>query len=237
MTICIMQPYFFPYLGYYQLVSNTNIFIFYNDVNFVERGWINRNYILMNKQKGLITIPLKKASSNKKINEIEILSDKKIFNKILRTIELNYSSAPNFKQGFVILKEIFDKGSNTIDQLAITSIDSVFKYLDLPFDYELSSNIDYDRTSTKVDKIVEISKNYNVDTIYFPPGSTSLYSDRDFSRRGLKSKVIHPVFKEYSQRLPNDQFIPGLSMLDLIMNNDKNKLLGMLQSFKVGQLD
>ena len=70
MKVAIMQPYFFPYLGYFQLIESADNFIFYDDVNFKKKGWVNRNNILVNNEKKLLTVPLQKASQNKMINEV-----------------------------------------------------------------------------------------------------------------------------------------------------------------------
>ena len=86
MKIAIMQPYIFPYIGYFQLINAVDTFVFYDDVKFIKRGWINRNKILVNGEESLITFPCIKVSQNKEIREIEIdLSDKQ-YEKILKTI-------------------------------------------------------------------------------------------------------------------------------------------------------
>ena len=90
MRIAIMQPYTFPYLGYFQLINAVDTFVFYDDVNFIKRGWINRNNILVNGQGSLFTIPLLKASQNKQINEVEVVFDEKWKNQFFKSIEYNY---------------------------------------------------------------------------------------------------------------------------------------------------
>ena len=96
MRIAIMQPYFFPYIGYFQLISAVDIFVVYDDVNYINKGWINRNHILVNGQAKLITIPLIQASQNKHISEIELFGDLKWKDKLLKTIEFNYKKASYF---------------------------------------------------------------------------------------------------------------------------------------------
>ncbi|KXK47281.1 MAG: WbqC-like family protein [Bacteroidetes bacterium OLB10] len=95
MTVAIMQPYYMPYIGYFQMINAVDSFVFYDDVNFINRGWVNRNRILVNNEPSYITIPLLKASQNKLINEIEINYDKN-FDKITKTIQLNYKKSPFF---------------------------------------------------------------------------------------------------------------------------------------------
>ncbi len=86
MKIAIMQPYIFPYIGYFQLIHAADVFVFYDDVNYINRGWINRNRILLNGKDQLFTIPCKEASQNKLIKDIEVLADKKAFQKMLTTM-------------------------------------------------------------------------------------------------------------------------------------------------------
>jgi len=109
MKIAIMQPYFLPYIGYFQLINAVDKFVVYDDVNFINRGWINRNNILVNGSTTLIQIPLSKASQNKLINEVEIFKEGKWKVKFLRTIEQNYKIAPNFHRIFELLQSLLDK--------------------------------------------------------------------------------------------------------------------------------
>ena len=72
MKLAIMQPYIFPYLGYFQLLNSVDHFVFYDDVNFIKGGWVNRNQLLINNQNKFFTVPLKKIISFTPINEVEI---------------------------------------------------------------------------------------------------------------------------------------------------------------------
>ena len=94
MRLAIMQPYFMPYIGYLQLMNAVDKFVLYDDVNYINKGWINRNRILVNGQAYLFTIPLKEASQNRLINEIYLSNDPKWKGKLLKTIEQGYKKAP-----------------------------------------------------------------------------------------------------------------------------------------------
>ncbi|MDR6194877.1 WbqC family protein [Siphonobacter sp. SORGH_AS_0500] len=100
MTLAIMQPYLFPYIGYFQLLNAVDKFVIYDDVAFINRGWINRNSILNNGKAQLFTVPLKEASQNKLIHEISIDTDQKWRDKLLKTIQQNYKKAPHFAAVF-----------------------------------------------------------------------------------------------------------------------------------------
>src|SRR5690606_22549366 len=129
--LAIMQPYIFPYIGYFQLIDAVDSFVFYDDVNFIKRGWINRNQILIDGEAVLFSIPLKKASQNKLINEIETFIDEKWVSQFYKTIEQNYKNAPFFNETFQILKKIFEMGHTQISALAIESVLQVSRYLQL----------------------------------------------------------------------------------------------------------
>ena len=105
MKLAIMQPYFMPYIGYWQLMNAVDTYVVYDDVNYINRGWINRNNILISGSSYMFTIMLKKASQNKLINEIEILDD---FSKLKKQIEFAYKKAPYYDRIIVLLNKIFD---------------------------------------------------------------------------------------------------------------------------------
>ena len=104
MKIAIMQPYFFPYLGYWQLMNIVDKFVIYDDVNYIKRGWINRNRILVEGKPFYIHVPVMKASQNKIINEMEVFVDSSLRKKELKTIELAYKKAPFFDSVYPLIK-------------------------------------------------------------------------------------------------------------------------------------
>lgn len=229
MKIAIMQPYFFPYLGYFQLINQTDKFIIYNDVQFIERGWINRNNFLINKTPTLISLPLIKASFSKKINEIEIDINNKQLNKLLNTIKQNYSKAPFYKESFQIFHDsIFCSESKTIDYICLNAFLLIKDYLNMKTEFVLSSEIEYNRTSSSVEKINEISSKFNSQEILFPSGSRNLYNTSDFP--SFITYSIVPNFTPYNQN--TKYFSAGLSMLDVLMFNDKTTINKLLNDFK-----
>ncbi|RLD48323.1 MAG: hypothetical protein DRI88_03590 [Bacteroidetes bacterium] len=238
MKICIMQPYFFPYVGYFQMIKYVDLFIFYNDVNFIERGWINRNNILTDKGKTRITIPLRKASSNKIIKDVEVLNSEKQYWNVLKTIKLNYSKAPFYPHVFPLLEEVFNsKESDTIDKLARKGIEVTMDYLGIDTELVFSSEIDYCRTNSKVEKLIDIANKTDADTVIFPHGSKQLYSDIDFEKNNIKSLAITPQFTPYRQVSSDTRFVEGLSMIDLLMNLSTEHINEILDDIAFTRLD
>ena len=113
-SVAVMQPYVFPFIGYFQLINSVDHFVFYDDVNFMKKGWINRNRIVINKNDFQFTISLEKISQFRKIKEIKVLSD----NKLLKRIEQAYKKAPYFDEVYPLLKNILEIQSESIAHLA-----------------------------------------------------------------------------------------------------------------------
>jgi hypothetical protein len=159
MRLAVMQPYIFPYLGYYQLVKAVDTFVFFDDVNFINKGWINRNNILLQNESFRFTVPLNKASQNRLINEIEISDYSKWRKDFLKLILSNYKKAPCFDFTYNWL-EVFLSSNDYrfINILASDSVRSVAQLLDLPTRFIFSGELDYVRTENAdgQDKVLSI---------------------------------------------------------------------------------
>ena len=108
MKLAIMQPYFFPYLGYFQMFNAVDKFVLLDDVNFIMRGYINRNSILVNQKAHLFSIPLEKPSQNKLINETKLNFQEKDKENFLKTITLAYKKAPYYNDFYPVLEDIIN---------------------------------------------------------------------------------------------------------------------------------
>ncbi len=232
MKLAVMQPYFFPYLGYFQLLHASDVFVFYDDVNYINRGWINRNRILINGRASYITVPLVGASQNKKIYEIEIDQNAKWRTKMLRSIEMAYKKAPYFDQVYPIIREVIELDTNQISILAVQSVKEVCKYLGLKRKIEISS-LRYPQTLGlgRSERIMEIAK-LNEFTLYInAPGGENLYEKRDFLMKGIKLKFIYSNRIEYRQF--KNEFVSKLSVIDTLMFNSKSLILSYLNLYKL----
>lgn len=233
MKIAIMQPYIFPYIGYFNLIYESDIFVLYNDVQYIERGWINRNRVISREGAHEFTIPLQKSSSSKLISDI-YLADKTLWqDKFLKMVEMTYKKAPYFLPAFSLINEIFSKDEEKIDGLIYNSIVSIFKYLGVDKKIILSTEIDYDRGVDKVEKIISIANQLSANTILFPTGSVELYSQKMFPN--FKTDVIKPELLPYKQ-FKKDQFTSGLSIIDLLMFNSKENLINHFSHYKKANL-
>ncbi len=234
--IAIMQPYFFPFIGYYQLVHSSDCFVSYNDVNFIDSGWINRNYIISPREKFLITVPLIKQSPNKLINEIKIHHESGWKESLKKTSFFTYKKAPFFEATYDLIQKIINASAETIDELALLSITKVFEYLKINKFYSASSQINYNHAGDKVGKILSISDFFNCKTILFPSGSKNLYRDEQFEQNGYESLVVTPQITAYKQ-FAKDKFIPHLSVIDVLMFNSPDQVIHMISNNKFEKLN
>lgn len=230
--IAIMQPYFFPYIGYFQLINAVDCFVFYDDVNFIKGGWISRNRILMAKEPSYFSVPLIAASSFKKINEIEIDFNEKMKSKLMKSIRLNYSKAPYFRDVLPIIDSVISKSGQNLAQIAANSVCSVANYLNLGTTFYFSSELSFGHNSTdRADRLVEIVNGFKGKTYINSQGGKALYNKAFFQSNGLELKFINSKLPVYNQN--SIEFIPGLSIIDVLMHNSKNEILSMLGEYEL----
>ncbi|WP_426578381.1 WbqC family protein [Xenorhabdus stockiae] len=229
MILAVMQPYLFPYIGYYQLAYHCDEFIFYDDVNYIKGGYINRNNILTKNGKQLFTIPVNQASSFKKINELEFSNNVK---KVLVTIQQAYSKAPYFDAAYPIIEKILLSENRNVAKITSNSIIEIFNYLELPFKYEFSSNIDYDRGLDAKNKLFSFCKLYNAQKYTNTMGGKSLYNKDEFKNKNIELSFIETGNIIYTQ-FNSDKFESNLSIIDLLMNVDKEKIIKLLGIYHV----
>ena len=131
MTIGIMQPYIFPYIGYFQLINSVDKFIIYDRVSFIKKGWINRNKILLNGKDFVFSVPLKNASSFEEINKTQIEQElyRKWIVRFLKTLKINYANASNFSDTYGLIASVFNNEFDSISELASNSIEQTMKYI------------------------------------------------------------------------------------------------------------
>ena len=233
MRIAIMQPYFMPYIGYFQLINAVDKFIIYDDVNFIKKGWINRNNILANKSKMMFTIPLKKASQNEVINKVEISSDdfRKWKDKFFKTLSMSYRNAKRHDVIMELLSKILSYETNFISELAVHSILEVCKYLEIETDFVLSSSVYCNAQLNGQERILDICLKEDAITYINPIGGIELYSNNFFLEKDIELRFIKTDVIPYKQF--SEEFIPFLSIIDILMFSDKKYVVEQLSSFKL----
>ena len=227
-----MQPYLFPYLGYFQLAEAADIFVFYDDVDFIKRGWINRNRILINGDEHLFTVPCSDASQNRPIKEIDISNQQWRPNKLLKKIRLSYSNADQFDNAFPIVEQVISEAEDSISLLAAQSVKRACSYLDIDVDFYFSSELPVDESMGRADRLIAITKHFGADTYVNMEGGKDLYDNPYFSDRGVTLQFLEPGLPEY-QHHNAETFEPGLSIIDVIMNVEKGDIQTMIGAYQL----
>lgn len=231
MKTAIMQPYFFPYLGYFQMFNAVDKFVLLDDVNFIKRGYINRNSILLSGKVHQFSIPLEKPSQNKLINETKLSFHQKDKENFLKTIQVAYKKAPFFNDFYPILEAIVLNEENDLTKFLKFSFEQVKKYLNLNTEILLSSEIEKDTSLKAQDRIIEINKKLG-STIYINAiGGQELYNKDTFKDIGIELKFIkmqNIVYKQFT-----NEFVSNLSMIDVLMFNDVFAIQEFLENYEL----
>ena len=229
MKLGIMQPYFFPYIGYWQLVNLVDQFVIYDDVNYIKRGWINRNRILVEGKALYFHVPVRKASQNKRINQIEIFLDEDTKRKKLKTIELAYKKAPYFDFVYPLVKDIVNNQQENLSEYLADSLRLIADYLKIETEFIISSKIKKDNDLKSQDKIIDICKRLGADEYYNAIGGLELYSAKLFAENEIQLFFVQTNDIRYKQF--GDKFIANLSILDVMMFNSVEQISKMLKEY------
>lgn len=228
-----MQPYFLPYIGYFQLINAVDFFVIYDDVTFIKGGWINRNYIFINQEKSLITLPLSGVSSNSKIIDTSV-SEKHFpiwLKKFRKKIEYAYRSAPYYS---VVYDLINNKAGSYVESISDYNrmfIEIICKYLSIDTKIIPHSDVFNNADMKSQERVLDICRRMNAELYVNAIGGKELYSHRTFIDRGVKLRFLKTQMIEYNQ-FGND-FIPWLSIIDVMMFNSKNEINEFLNRYEL----
>lgn len=227
MKLAIMQPYLFPYLGYWQLIDSVDKFVIYDDVNYIKQGYINRNSILEKGVSKFITLETKGASSFVKINEVMVGGNRL---KFLKTIQQNYSKAPYFAKRFDLLRELFDFSEESLARFVGNTIQVIsYEVLGVATDFVYSSDIKKNDALNGPDKVIEICKINQASHYINAIGGKELYSPEAFKKNGLQLSFIKMLPISYRQF--GIEFVPNLSIIDVMMFNDDDVIRSYLREY------
>jgi len=232
MTVGIMQPYLFPYIGYWQLLDAVDTFVVYDNIQFSKRGWFHRNNILMNGKKKLFSIPLKKDSDYLDVRD-RVISDtiEKEISTILKQIESSYKKAPYFTAVFPMIKEIFQNDERNLFEYIYNSLTQISKYLDINTKIIISSTIDINHDLKSQDKVLSFNKVLDATQYINTIGGIELYEYEEFKKENIELEFLESNIPEYKQY--GDEFVPYLSIIDIMMFNSKGDIKKMLKNYKL----
>lgn len=216
MRLAIMQPYFFPYIGYFQLISAVDMFIVYDNIKYTKKGWINRNRLLQNGKDAMFTLPLKSDSDSLDVCARELAAN---FNrdKLLNQIQGAYRRAPHFAQTYPLIEEIVRYEDMNLFRFLHNSIVRTCEHLGITTEIRISSNISIDHKLQNQDKVIALCEAVGADNYLNAIGGMGLYTKKTFQEKGIELKFIKSKPFEYAQF--GDTFVPWLSIIDVMMFN------------------
>jgi len=231
--VAIMQPYFLPYLGYFQLIAAADVFVFYDDVHFIKKGWLRRNRIWSNKQEQLISLPCKGVSSNKLINEIEVATKHPDYFKIKKSIIQSYAKASEFKKLRPLLEQIFDDHQCTLAEFNTRSITAILNYLDIRCELISSSEFAPEtRGLERSDRLISITKKLSSSTYINSLGGKDLYDKAYFSSKDIELQFLDPNLPVFPDGIRKGQEM-NFSMIDTLMWNGVQETKQILKEYSL----
>lgn len=228
MKLAIMQPYFFPYIGYFQLINAVDKFVFYDDVNYIKGGWINRNRLFLAGAVRYITVPLAGASSFEKINKTNVKSGHEWVKNMLSSVDQSYDKAPFYKHVRDLLEKVIVDQNYNLADMARHSITASAEYLGMHADFVASSSVYENQDKKSTERVLDICRIEKANQYWNLPGGRSLYSAELFLQKGVDLKFVEVSIQPYQQN--NNEFLPGLSIIDVLMYNEPSNVLKMLNT-------
>jgi hypothetical protein len=225
-----MQPYFFPYIGYFQLINSVDKFIIYDNIQYTKKGWINRNRILVNKKDQLITLPVRKDSDYLNIVERELSESwGKDKNKMLNVIKSSYNKAPYFQETFELISKYLNDSEVNLFKFIYNGIILINDYLEIKTPIVISSTINIDHTLKSQDKVLSLCKKQNSNIYINSIGGIELYNKETFKKNNIELNFIKSNPIQYTQF--NNEFVPWLSIIDVMMFNSREQIKEYLNNY------
>jgi hypothetical protein len=228
MKLGMMQPYFFPYIGYFQLIDTVDVYVIADDLNFIKNGYIKKNNILDNGAPAMISLQLVGASQNRLINEIEVGDNT---DKILTGIQRRYAKAPYFKDVFPMLQSILSHKEKNLARFLGYSLIKISGYLGIQTKFVYSSEIEKNNDLKFDARIIDVCKSIGADHYINAIGGKELYSKDDFAEEGIRLNFIDT--KEVIYKQFDKEFVPNLSIIDVMMFNSKEEIRKLLQRYEL----
>jgi hypothetical protein len=228
-SIAVYQPYFFPYLPYWQLLAAVDVFVIGDAYQYKARGFINRNTILLNHAPHRVTMSLKGASPSRRIGEIDVLDD---FAKFRRTLAHAYGRAPFHADAMAVIDPILDHPDKNLARFLGNQVRAVSRYVGLSTEIVYMSELGLDSTcGSKEQRLRDCVKRLGAGAIINPAGSIPLYAPAEFEPHGIALRFLRPHAITYPQA--NREFVPGLSLIDAMMCNSRQSLAALLDSYDI----
>lgn len=230
MNVAIMQPYFLPYVGYFQLISAVDEFVVYDNIKYTKKGWINRNRYLLDGRAATFSVPIRNDSDYLDIGLRRLAGD---FDrrKLLAQLREPYRKAPYFDSTYALLEEVVNVASTGLYDFLLEGLQLTCKHLGLPTRLRTASEIPADHSLRAQDRVIAIASRIGADRYINPIGGTDLYSRTCFAEAGIDLRFLQAGPIEYHQF--GKPFVPWLSILDVLMFNGTERTRHLLSNYEL----
>lgn len=228
MIVSIMQPYFFPYIGYFQLIAASDAFVLYDDVQYMKGGWINRNRVLLNGAPEWITIPVKRASYKLPINARHYQIDQRTVESILGQIDAAYRKAPNYEATRALIVDVLKYQDSNVATFNENLVRNTCSHMGIDTRISTSSSMVLSGDLKGQERVLRICGMMGATCYLNPSGGVSLYQKEAFSAKGLELRFLKPTDVSYPQL--GAAVVPNLSIIDVLMFNDTETIKRFLRS-------
>lgn len=227
--LAIMQPYFFPYIGYWQLIHAVDRFVIYDDVNYIKGGWINRNRLLINGAPTYITVPLQQSSPYRRICDVALLPSSIWRNKLIKTVETTYRKAPYFSEVFPVVEKLIHYEAGNLAEYLVYQLQTLATFMGIATEFVITSrHYENDHLSGQA-RVLDIIKREGAATYLNLQGGQLLYDSEIFCNEGIDLRFISMRPLPYKQMVAG--FVPYLSIIDALMGINVVDIKHHLNSF------
>ena len=231
-----MQPYAFPYIGYFQLIGCVDKWVVFDDTQYISKGWINRNRILhpdLKKKWQYFTVPVKKHSREIRIKDVEINNDIDWKAEFIGKLTSYKKKAPYYLETVEFVDNCIGFDCSSLSEWVVNTIESTCDYLGLSFEYTVFSKmcVNTDNIEHAGQWALEIADFMDADEYVNPQGGYGIFKEEEFLEKNIELRFLKSNLTPYVQR--RGEFIAGLSIIDVMMWNDKNEIQNMLKDYEI----
>ena len=232
MKVAIMQSYIFPYIGYFQLINAVDIFVIYDNIQYTKRGWINRNRILCDGKDEYFTLTIKKDSDYLNVLARSLSPEwNKDKEKLVNKIRNSYKKASYYKETIELVENVFSYSDTNLFRFISNALKETLEILSIKTKIVISSTLEIDHALKGKEKVTAICKELNAQTYINPIGGIELYNKEDFTENSINLQFLKTSDIKYKQF--NNEFIPFLSIIDILMFNSKEEVQQMLTNYEL----
>ena len=229
--LAIMQPYLFPYMGYWQLMKAVDRFVIYDDVNYIKGGWINRNRILVNGEPAYFTIPLDQASPYDAITAVHMQTGYRLREKLKKSLTLTYARSPYFDEVWPTLARIINYDTDNLADFLVHQLVELARNLEITTEFQRSSVTTPKQALAGQARVIEICKLNGATHYINASGGRELYDGTTFRENGLDLRFLSCLMAPYPQRA--QAFVPHLSIVDTLMALGFEGCAGQLDAYEL----